>query len=122
MLNYEYPPLGGGGSNACKYILKEFAKKNLEVDLVTSSPANTFETEKMGSTISIYKLPINKKDIHYWTQREIITYRLKAHSFIKNFLKHSISSLLRRGYDPLPRGCAADGGLEYKITCSILCH
>ena len=50
MLNYEYPPLGGGGSNACKYIMKEFAKKNLEVDLVTYSPANTFETEKMGST------------------------------------------------------------------------
>ncbi|CAG0950979.1 hypothetical protein METP2_00205 [Methanosarcinales archaeon] len=87
MLNYEYPPLGGGGSNACKYILKEFAKKNLEVDLVTSSSVNTFETEKMGSTISIYKLPVNKKDIHYWTQREIITYSLKAHSFIKNITK-----------------------------------
>jgi len=87
MLNYEYPPLGGGGSNACKYILKEFTKKNLEVDLVTSSSANTFETEKIGSNISIYKLPINKKDIHYWTQREIITYSLKAHGFIKNLLK-----------------------------------
>lgn len=87
MLNYEYPPLGGGGSNACKYILKEFAKKNLEVDLVTSSPADTFETEKMGSTISIYKLPVNKKDIHYWTQREIITYSLKAQGYIKNLLK-----------------------------------
>ena len=48
MLNYEYPPLGGGGSNACKYILKESAKKNLEVNLVTSSPSNTFETEKIG--------------------------------------------------------------------------
>jgi len=28
MLNYEYPPLGGSGSSACKYILKEFAKRN----------------------------------------------------------------------------------------------
>jgi len=87
MLNYEYPPLGGGGSNACKYILKEFAKKNLEVDLVTSSPSKTSETEKIGDTISIYKLPVNKKDIHYWTQREIITYSQKSHGFIKNLLK-----------------------------------
>ncbi len=87
MLNYEYPPLGGGGSNACKYILKEFAKKDIEVDLVTSSPSNTFETKKIGDTVSIYKLPVNKKDIHYWTQREIITYSLKAHGFIKNLMK-----------------------------------
>ncbi len=87
MLNYEYPPLGGGGSNACKYILREFAKKNLEIDLVTSSPSNIFETEKIGDTVSIYKLPVNKKDIHFWTQREIITYSLKAHEFIKNLMK-----------------------------------
>ena len=86
MLNYEYPPLGGGGSNACKYILKEFAKKNIEVDLVTSSPSNTFETEKIGNTISIYKLPVNKKDIHYWTQREIISYSWKAKKFIDKLM------------------------------------
>ena len=87
MLNYEYPPLGGGGSNACKYLLREMANKGLEVDLVTSSPSNTFETEKIGDTVSIYKLPVNKKDIHYWTQREIITYSWKAKKFIDQLMK-----------------------------------
>ena len=87
MLNYEYPPLGGGGSNACKYILKEFAKKNLEVDLVTSSPSNKFETETIGDTVCIYKLPVNKKDIHYWTQREIMSYSWKAKKFIDKLMK-----------------------------------
>jgi len=87
MLNYEYPPLGGGGSNACKYLLKEMANKGLEVDLVTSSPSNTFETEKIGDTVSIYKLPVNKKDIHYWTQREIITYSWKTKKFIDKLMK-----------------------------------
>ena len=89
MLNYEYPPLGGGGSNACKYILNEFAKKDLVVDLVTSSPSSTFETEKIGDAVTIYKLPINKKNIHYWTQREIITYSLRANKFIKNLMDGS---------------------------------
>lgn len=87
MLNYEYPPLGGGGSNACKYILKEFAHKYLEVDLVTSSTSNTFENDRIGDTVNIYRLPIDKKDIHYWTQREIITYSWKANKFIKNLMK-----------------------------------
>ena len=87
MLNYEYPPLGGGGSNACKYLLREMANKGLDVDLVTSSPSNKFETEKIGDTVSIYKLPVNKKDIHYWTQREIITYSWKAKKFIDKLMK-----------------------------------
>jgi glycosyltransferase involved in cell wall biosynthesis len=87
MLNYEYPPLGGGGSNACKYILNEFAKNDIEVDLVTSSPSNVFETENIGNTINIYKLPVNKKDIHYWTQREIISYSWKAKKFIDKLMK-----------------------------------
>lgn len=87
MLNNEYPPLGGGGSNACKYILKEFANKDLDVDVVTSSSSKTFEMEKIGDTVNIYKLPINKKDIHYWTQREIITYSWKANKFIKKLME-----------------------------------
>ena len=89
MLNYEYPPLGGGGSNACKYLLKEYAKKNLTADLVTSSPSSIFETEKIGDTVNIYRLPINKRNIHYWTQRDIITYILKAHKFIKKLMKEN---------------------------------
>ena len=44
MLNYEFPPLGGGAANANYYMLKEFAKvKDLEVDLITSSANNKFE-------------------------------------------------------------------------------
>lgn len=86
MLNYEYPPLGGGGSNACKYLLREMANKGIEVDLVTSSPSNKFETEKIGDTVSIYKLPVNKKDIHYWTQREIMSYSWKAKKFIDKLM------------------------------------
>ncbi len=89
MLNYEYPPLGGGGSNACKYLLEEFAEKGLAVDLVTSSQSSTLETDKIGDTVNIYRLPVNKKSIHYWTQREIMTYSLKANRFIKKLMKEN---------------------------------
>ncbi|OGJ19834.1 hypothetical protein A3K73_03640 [Candidatus Pacearchaeota archaeon RBG_13_36_9] len=42
ILNYEFPPLGGGAGNATYYLLKEFSKpeyKDLGIDLVTSSTA-----------------------------------------------------------------------------------
>ena len=88
MLNYEYPPLGGGASNATHYILKEFALwNNIEVDLVTSSPTTKFETEEIGKNIKIYKLPVAKKSVHYWTQKEIIAYSLKAYWYIKKSMR-----------------------------------
>ena len=86
MLNYEYPPIGGGGSYACKSILQVFANKKLNVDLVTSSPSDYFETETINGSVNIYKLPVNKKDIHYWTQQEILTYSWKAKQFIEKLL------------------------------------
>lgn len=35
LINYEYPPLGGGTAIACQYLLKEFKKLPLGVDLLT---------------------------------------------------------------------------------------
>ncbi len=38
MLNYEYPPLGGGAANQTDYTLREYYNnKNITIDLVTSS-------------------------------------------------------------------------------------
>lgn len=92
MLNYEYPPIGGGGSYACKSILQVLANKKMKVDLVTSSPSDYFETETINESVNIYKLPVNKKDIHYWTQQEILTYSWKAKQFIEKLL-------LKKSYD-----------------------
>ena len=56
ILNYEFPPLGGGGANATKYILREFKNyKNLKIDLVTSSEKNKNEIIKFGENINIHK-------------------------------------------------------------------
>src|SRR3989344_3042098 len=87
MLNYEFPPLGGGAGNANYYLLKEFAKKkNVHIDLVTSSANNKFETEHFSSNIKIFKLNVNKKDIHYWKMNEIIRWTKKAYKFSKELI------------------------------------
>ncbi|MFC1913749.1 glycosyltransferase family 4 protein [Chloroflexota bacterium] len=92
MLNYEFPPLGGGAANACEYIIRDMAQKGVEVDLVTSSP-DGYKTEQIGSSINIYKLAVDKKSIHYWTHREILTYSWKARIFIKSLMKQRKYSL-----------------------------
>jgi glycosyltransferase involved in cell wall biosynthesis len=84
MLNYEYPPLGGGAANATYYLLREFGKRSdLSVHLVTSSADGSFSENCPADNITIYRLPSRKKSIHYWTMAEIISYSTQARSFIK---------------------------------------
>ena len=93
MLNYEFPPLGGGAANANYYLLKEFAKKNdVLIDLVTSSPNNRFEVERFSKNIRIFKVNVKKKGFHYWKFKEILRWTIKAY-----FLSKKLSN--RNKYD-----------------------
>jgi len=88
MLNYEFPPLGGGAGNATYYILKEFSKnKDLEIDLVTSS-VNNFRIEKFSKNITIHYFEIGKKgNLHYQTNKDLLKYSWKAYSYAKELIK-----------------------------------
>lgn len=93
--NYEYPPLGGGAANATAYILKEYSKMpDLKVDLVTSSVDNKYHLENIGGNILIHRIPIgkNKSNLHYQSQKELLTYFWKAYFFAKKLAKEN-------GYD-----------------------
>ena len=89
-LNYEYPPLGGGAANATAYILEEYSKiSDLEVDLVTSSIDADYHLDKIGENINIHKLPIGKNadNLHFQSQKDLITYAIKAYCFSKRLVK-----------------------------------
>jgi len=96
MLNYEFPPLGGGAANANFYLLKEFVKeKNLKIDLITSS-VNEFKKEKISKNIALYRLDIgkNKQNFHYQTNRDLLVYSFKAYFFAKKLLKKNNYDLI----------------------------
>lgn len=88
MLNYEFPPLGGGAANANYYLLKEFAKeKDIYIDLITTSPNNKFEIEQFSKNIRIFKLKVKKKNIHFWTMKEIFVWSYKAYFLTRKLIK-----------------------------------
>ena len=88
MLNPEYPPIGGGAANATWYLLREFSKiEDIHVDLITSSTSNEFQIEAIEDRINIYRLPVGKHELHYWTQMEILKYSWRSYKYIKNLLK-----------------------------------
>lgn len=87
MLNYEFPPIGGGGANANHYILKEFAARpGLSIDLVTSSETRADRTERFAPNITLHRLNVRKKALHYWTQGEVLRWLRRARRYVKRSL------------------------------------
>ena len=77
--NYEYPPLGGGGANANAYLFKEFARqKALQIDCVTSAVGTSDSCEEIAGNITLHRLAVGKKQLHYWTQPEVFRYLVRA--------------------------------------------
>jgi glycosyltransferase involved in cell wall biosynthesis len=86
MLNYEYPPIGGGAANANYHLLEEFKKHpELEIDLITSG-LNGLEVERISENIRVFKLGIRKKDLHFWRASEIASWTWKACRFSRRLI------------------------------------
>lgn len=79
MLNYEFPPIGGGAAKANLCLLRQYAgRDDLHVDMLTSAPKLGFKSEKFSENITIHKVGIRKKHLHFWRRSEIIEWLIKA--------------------------------------------
>jgi glycosyltransferase involved in cell wall biosynthesis len=118
ILNYEYPPLGGGAGNATQYLLREFAKnKEINFDLVTSS-TDEFMVEKFSSNITIHRLNIGKKgsNLHYQKNIELVNYSIRSYLYAKRLIKKNHYHLIHAFFG-LPCGYLAMRlGLPYIIS------
>lgn len=80
MLNYEFPPLGGGTANANWYLLKEYSKiKDLEIDLVVSS-SSIHKIEQFSDRIKVHYLDIgkNNNNLQYQSYKDVFIYGYKS--------------------------------------------
>lgn len=79
LLNYEYPPIGGGASTATFNLLKQLSgRDDIEIDLITSSVGD-YREEQHSENIKIYFLDIGKKDdLHNQSNKDLLSYSKKA--------------------------------------------
>ena len=121
VLNYEFPPLGGGASPVSYEISKGYVEKGHKVDVVTMSYKNLtkFETKE---GMDIYRVPCirTKKEIcHPWEQ---LTYVLSAKRFLKKHLKKNNYNVVHAHF-VVPTGIIAKWiKKKYNIPYIITSH
>jgi L-malate glycosyltransferase len=87
MLNYEFPPIGGGAANANLCLLKQYAgKPDLQIDVLTSAPKPGLIKENFADNITIHKVGIHKKHLHFWRRTEVIEWLIKAGPVYKKLI------------------------------------
>ncbi|MGD0552344.1 MAG: glycosyltransferase family 4 protein [Sedimentisphaerales bacterium] len=142
MLNYEFPPIGGGTGQEHLAILKQLAgRKDLLADVVTSSPTPGLAVEKLSDNITIYKVGVHKKNLHYWRKIEVVEWLFMAgrpyrqllaqnrYDLVHIFSAMPTGFLCRKDLDKTPYIISLCGSdvpgqhnrlqLEYKLTASL---
>jgi glycosyltransferase involved in cell wall biosynthesis len=88
MLNYEFPPIGGGAANANLCLLKQYAgRDDLDVDMLTSASKPGIMRDKFSENITIHKVGIHKKHLHFWRRIEVIEWLVKAGFYYRRMLR-----------------------------------
>jgi glycosyltransferase involved in cell wall biosynthesis len=104
MLNYEFPPIGGGAGQAHLAIIREFAGlKELSVDVLTSASMPGFSKQNLADNVVIYKVGVHKKNLHFWRKIEIVEWVIKAERHYKQLIKENDYDLVHAFFG-LPTG------------------
>jgi L-malate glycosyltransferase len=78
LLNYEYPPLGGGAGRAMQSIAKQLVEMGHDVDIITSHTKFSY-SYILDDGVKVYKVPSLRKGIHDCGLRGAITYLFFAY-------------------------------------------
>ncbi|MFC1851264.1 glycosyltransferase [candidate division CSSED10-310 bacterium] len=88
MVNFEFPPLGGGGGYAHRSLLHRFARRDsLVVDVLTSGINRGLAKEQIADNVTIYRVGIHKKNLHRWRKIEVLEWLFKGERHYRRLIK-----------------------------------
>ena len=88
MLNYEYPPLGGGASPVTKSLSEELVKFGHTVDVVTMGFKGLKGKEEING-VTIYRVPCIRKKQGVCQTHEMLSYCYSAFRFLPKLLSEN---------------------------------
>ena len=77
-INYEYPPVGGGGASVCQTLVQTLAENGHEIDVVTSGMKDLPRTDTDGR-VRVFRVPCVRRNRFYSTIPELATQILPSY-------------------------------------------
>lgn len=103
-VNYEFPPVGGGGGTGCKYLARELVRMGHEVEVVTSRFKNLpKETRSRG--LLIRRIPVLRKKAGQSNPIEMMSYVFSAAPYL--FFRGGAKPDVAVSFHTIPSGLAA---------------
>jgi glycosyltransferase involved in cell wall biosynthesis len=87
VLNYEYPPLGGGAGNITKQLAENFAKQKNKVVVITTWYNDLPENDKETNNLEVIRLKSKRKFLHSSNPIEMFSWMKEANRFLNEYLK-----------------------------------
>lgn len=86
VISHEFPPIGGGGANACYYLTRGFHKQGHEVTVIT---ANYRGLSEKNITEGVEIIRVSSKRVHqeYCSFAEMLSFLIKAWPAAKKVVK-----------------------------------
>ncbi|NLD95145.1 MAG: glycosyltransferase family 4 protein [Fibrobacter sp.] len=86
VLNYEYPPLGGGAGNATYFLSREWGCMGIVTDIITTWFTGLDEITHESNNVTVYRVKSRRQKVSQSNPREMISYILKAYKKAKELL------------------------------------
>lgn len=87
VLSHEYPPIGGGGANACYFLSREFVRAGHQVTIVTAQYGHLQQEEKTADGVLIFRVRCKRSNKEKSSFFEMLTYFINAWKFADKLLK-----------------------------------
>ncbi len=121
VLNYEYPPLGGGAGVITQNISKGLASRGHKITVITTWFENEPE-EFTADNLRIIRLKSKREKVFQSNPREMISWMFAAKKFLKSHLKTSNYDLCFANFS-LPGGeVAYSMKLMYNLPYVVISH
>lgn len=87
VISHEYPPIGGGGANACFFLTREFVRQGHQVTIVTAQFDTLPQFETTDDGVHIFRVVCKRKNKEKSSFQEMLSYLVSAWKKTEELLK-----------------------------------
>lgn len=92
-LNYEFPPIGGGGGSAHRNLIHQWAAMD-DIELTLIAPSVDTQIADLNERVRLCLHAFPKRDLRFWRRSEVLRYLWRHHQIVRAHLRERSYDLI----------------------------